>query len=286
MNSRKRVAVITCSVLPEPDPDEEILLEAIAASGRQVDLVPWDDPQADPARYDLCVLRSCWDYPWAPDRFGEWLTKAASRAVLMNPAPVVEWNLHKGYLRELESAGVPIIPSIWLEQGSEADLSGLAAGNGWGELVIKPAIGAGSYLTKRFSRSEFSGEAQSFLDAQLVQRDMLVQRFMPSVETRGERALVWIDGEFTHQVLKQPRYHGQDEEVSDALQPDEADLSLARKAMECVGGDLLYARVDIIDGDRGEPLLSELELIEPSLFLLQHAPALDRLVAAIDRRLA
>jgi hypothetical protein len=106
---------------------------------------------------------------------------------------------------------------------------------------------------------------------------------MPSVVQTGERALVWIDGEFTHQVVKRPRYHGEDEQVSEAMKPDEPDLHIAAKALACAKSDLLYARVDLIDGDQGEPLVSELELIEPSLFLLQHAPALDRLVTAIGR---
>lgn len=280
-----RVGVITCSVLPEPDPDQEILLDAIRAAGHDVDLVAWDDPEAEPAGYDLCVLRSCWDYPWAPDRFRQWLTEVSSTARLMNPVPVVEWNLHKGYLRALEEAGVPIVPTVWLDKGREVSATDLAAGRDWESVVVKPSIGAGSYLTKRFEWTQFADEAQSFLDAQLRQRDVLVQKFMPSVETRGERALVWIDGEFTHQVLKKPRYHGEEEEVSEALEPADADLRIAEQAMACVDGELLYARVDIIDGDNGEPLVSELELIEPSLFLLQHPPALERLVAAIDRRL-
>lgn len=280
-----RVGVITCSVLPEPDPDQEILLEAIRAAGHGVDLVAWDDPEADPSAYDLCVLRSCWDYPWAPDRFRQWLSEASSAARLMNPVPVVEWNLHKGYLRGLEEAGVPIVPTVWLDQGSHVNATDLSAQKGWESVVAKPSIGAGSYLTKRFEWTQFADEAQAFLDAQLPRRDMLVQKFMTSVETRGERALVWIDGEFTHQVLKKPRYHGEDEEVSEALEPIEVDLRIAEQAMACVDGELLYARVDIIDGDNGEPLVSELELIEPSLFLLQHPPALQRLVTAIDRRL-
>ena len=279
-----RIGVITCSVLPEPDPDQQILLEAIAARGHVPEMVAWDDRQSDPSAYDLCVLRSCWDYPWAPDRFRAWLSGPAASARVLNPVPVVEWNLHKAYLRDLEAAGVPIVPTVWLDRGEDADLPALAAAREWQDVVVKPSIGAGSYLTKRFDASRFASEAQAFLDEELTRRDMLVQKFMPSVETRGERALVWIDGQFTHQVLKKPRYHGEDEAVSEALSPYEADLDVAGRAMACVEGDLLYARVDLIDGDDGEPLVSELELIEPSLFLLQHEPALRRFVKAMERR--
>ena len=281
-----RIAIITCSVLPEPDPDQELLLEAIRARGHVAEMLAWDDPEADPAAFDLCVLRSCWDYPWAPDRFRDWLSETASRASVLNPVPVVEWNLHKGYLRDLQAAGVPVVPTAWLAARDGTDIRELAASREWREVVVKPSIGAGSFLTKRFCLRHSGDDAQAFLDAELCNRDMLVQKFMPSVEARGERALVWIDGRFTHQVVKKPRYHGEEETVSAALEPDPTDLGVAQNAMDCVDGDLLYARVDLIDGEDGQPLVSERELVEPSLFLLQHEPALRRLVDAMERHVA
>ncbi|UCC14048.1 MAG: hypothetical protein JSW21_11925 [Gammaproteobacteria bacterium] len=277
------IGIVTCRVMPEPDPDQELLLAAIEAAGHEVRLAPWDDPDCDPGAFDLCVLRSCWDYPMNPQRFRVWIEDAASRVTLLNPAPVVSWNLHKGYLREIFEAGVPIVPTRWLDAGQDCELSELAADCGWDDLVVKPAIGAGSYLTRRFTGSEIAADGAEFLRSCQSGQDMLVQKYMPSVVKTGERALVWIDGEFTHQVVKKPRYHGQDEQVSDAMTPTETDLLIAQQALACTKSGLLYARVDLIDGDQGEPLVSELELIEPSLFLLQHAPALDRLVTAIGR---
>ncbi|MGD8482327.1 MAG: hypothetical protein PVF61_05810, partial [Gammaproteobacteria bacterium] len=105
--------------------------------------------------------------------------------------------------------------------------------------------------------------------------------FLDSVLSSGERAIVWIDGEFTHQVVKRPRYHGEDEQVSAASRPAAGDLEIAERALACIDSDLLYARVDIVDDAEGRPVISELELLEPSLFLLQHPPALERFVAAI-----
>jgi hypothetical protein len=277
------IGIVTCQELPEPDPDQELLLAAIAAAGHQVRLAAWDDPECDPGEFDLCVLRSCWDYPLYPGRFRAWIEAAASRVTLLNPAPVVSWNLHKGYLRDLVATGVPIVPTRWLDAGQDCDLGRLAADCGWDDVVVKPAVGAGSHLTRRFAGPDIDTDGAEFLRSCQSEQDMLVQRYMPSVVQTGERALVWIDGEFTHQVVKRPRYHGEDEQVSEAMKPDEPDLHIAAKALACAKSDLLYARVDLIDGDQGEPLVSELELIEPSLFLLQHAPALDRLVTAIGR---
>ena len=116
----------------------------------------------------------------------------------------------------------------------------------------------------------------------------MVQRFIPAVETAGERAVVWIDGETTHAVRKAPRFTGQDESVSGALPVTDAERERVERALSAVAGgegamrDLLYARADLVDDD-GTLRISELELIEPSLFLKQSPAALERLVDAIAR---
>ncbi len=279
----KTVGVVTCRPLPEPDPDEELLLAALEAAGVSASLLPWNDEQADPGRYDLCILRSCWDYHLDPNRFLAWVAQAAGRTRLFNSLGIVRWNLHKGYLRKLEAAGVPVVPTAWVEAGDRVELAGLMAGHGWDDVVVKPAIGAGSHMTRRVGVEQAAAAGQEFLDAVSARGDAMVQPFMSSVTTRGERAIVWIDGEFTHQVVKRPRYHGQDEQVSAASWPCESDLQVAESAIGLVRDDLMYARVDLIDDANGAPVVSELELLEPSLFLLQHGPALERLVAALVR---
>ncbi|MBU6379453.1 MAG: hypothetical protein KJS95_13110, partial [Gammaproteobacteria bacterium] len=116
--------------------------------------------------------------------------------------------------------------------------------------------------------------------------DLLVQPYLDSVDDYGERALVWIDGEFTHAVRKTPRFAGGVESVSAALPITAAERAVGEAALAALaGGDLLYARVDVAPGADGSPVVMELELVEPSLFLLQHPPALQRLVDSILRRL-
>lgn len=277
------VGLVTCRPLPEPDPDEALLLEALTATGLRPALLPWRGGDSDPERFSVCVLRSCWDYHLAPDDFLGWLERADRNSCLLNPIDVVRWNMHKGYLDELEAAGVPVVPTAWSVRGEATDLGRLMARRGWTEVVVKPAIGAGSFMTRRFVTDQADHAGQSFMGQISSRGDVMIQPYMGSVETAGERALVWIDGEFTHHVVKRPRYHGQDELVTEGAPPDATDLGVAERALACVSGDLLYARVDLIDDDDGVPLVSELELIEPSLFLLQHRSALDRLVAAIAR---
>ena len=279
----KRVAVVTCVELPEPDPDQELLLDALRSAGVEAELLPWDDPTADRGAFDLCVLRSCWNYHEAPQDFLDWIDAAEEVTPVVNSAKVARWNIHKRYLRELEDAGVPIIPTAWFERGETVDLATTMAAHGWNDVVLKPAISAGSFRTKRF-RSDDIDAGQAFLEELVKDGDAMVQRYMPAFENPGERALVWIDGKLTHAVVKQPRFHDQDEQVSDAVAVSDEEQAIADRALAVVDDELLYARIDIVNHDDGHFVVSEFELLEPSLFLLQHPEALERFVAAIVRK--
>lgn len=298
---------MTCRVLPEPDPDQELLLGALRAAGLRVEMLAWDDPASlRPADFDLCVLRSCWNYFGAPEAFLAWCAEAARDSRLLNPLPVVRWNLHKRYLLELEAAGVPAVPTVLLERGAAAELPAVLAERGWRDVVVKPAVSAASYRTRRFRPGEAEA-GREFLASLLAERDALVQPYLPSAEGPGERAVVWIDGEIRHAVRKSLRLTGEHERVSEEAPVVPAERELAERAIELArtralagegagnatrspdaanereGGGLLYARVDLLADEAGELRVSELELIEPSLFLLQSPPALDRLVRAIAR---
>lgn len=287
LTARPAVALVTCRVLPEPDPDQEPLLAALRQAGLPAELLAWDDPGAPrPGAFDLCVLRSCWNYFRAPEAFLAWCREAAGTSRLLNPLAAVRWNLHKGYLHELEAAGVPVVPTAWLARGAAANLPALLCERGWDDAVVKPAVSAASFLTRRFRPGE-AGEGQAFLAALLAERDVLVQPYLPSAEGSGERALVFIDGVLGHAVRKSPRLAGDCERVSAAVPIAEPECEVAERALEVararVGNPLLYARVDLLADAAGAPRVSELELIEPSLFLRQSPPALERLVRAIAR---
>lgn len=280
----KRIAWVTCEVLPEPDPDQDPTLAALRRAGLDADLLAWDDPAGDPSAFDLCVLRSCWNYYEDPQAFLAWIERAASESHLVNPAPVVRWNLHKRYLRALQAADVPVVPTAWFERGGPADLATTMRERGWDDVVVKPAVSAASFLTRRFGPDGIE-DGERFLARLVAERDAMVQRYMPSVEHPGERALVWIDGEFTHSVRKSPRFAGGDEQVSEALPLSRRQREIGARALRHVDGaaDLLYARVDVVEDDDGALVVSELELMEPSLFLLQSPPAAERFVQAVHR---
>jgi hypothetical protein len=279
--------IATCRPLPEPDADEAPLLAALAARGITAEALAWNDARVDWDAPVATVVRSTWDYLHRPEAFLAWVERAARAAPFWNPPAVVRWNLHKGYLLELERAGVAVVPTELVRRGTRVALDELLRTRGWDDAVLKPAVSAASFGTLRV-RTAVAGElarGAAHLAELLAQRDMLVQRYAPAVETSGERSLVWIDGELTHAVRKSARFAGGEESVSAAvpIAPDERALALA--ALARFRGELLYARVDVVRDEGGAPCLMELELIEPSLFLVQHPPALARLVEALVERL-
>jgi hypothetical protein len=159
------------------------------------------------------------------------------------------------------------------------------ASRGWDGIVIKPVVSAGSYRCARFDRTT-APAAQAFLDALTRDRDAMVQRWMPTVETHGERSLVWIDGVVTHAVRKSPRWQGGVENVSSAIEVADDERRFAETVLAPFAKDILYARVDMLRDERGVLRLMELELVEPSLFLVEAPAAADRFVKAIVKRMA
>lgn len=272
------VTLVTCQQLPEPDPDAAPLSAALDAAGISHRLAAWDDPTVDWAASPVTALRSTWNYYRDPEGFRRWLAATAGVTRLLNPEPLIQWNLHKGYLPELAAAGVPVIPTVSLRRGEVLDLQALAGAHGWPEIVIKPAISAGSHET-HFGPAEDLRDTAARLMAEV---DTLIQPFMPSVNTYGERSLIWIEGQLTHSVLKAPRFAGQAESVTGPHPIDERDLAVATQALAGIPAHLprpRYARVDLIRDADEQPMLAELELIEPSLFFdLGGAAALTRYI--------
>jgi len=271
-------------VLPDPDPDEAPLLSALRAAGFSAETLAWDDPRSDFANAQATLLRATWNYPERPADFLAWIERTAASTRLFNGAEVVRWNAHKRYLLELEEKGIPIVPTRLVKKGETTPLAEIARTRRWVDVVVKPAIGAGSRGTLRATEGGMDRD-DAHLRILVDRGDALVQPYMASVEEYGERAVVWIDGELTHAVRKARRFMWDRERVSQAvpIAPDEADLAL--RAIAAAPGPLLYARVDVVRDIHGDPRLMELELIEPSLFFAQCADALDRFVRGLTRRL-
>lgn len=272
-----RVALLSCACLPEPDPDEVPLLRALQGAGASARSLAWDAPDEPLERFDALVLRATWNYHLHPQRFLAFIERAQHASRLINPASVVRATLHKRYLIQLAERGIPTVPTHLVPRGSEPTLP-----PGPDPIVIKPAISAGSWSTRRYAGDD--PEALDFLTTTSAARDMLVQPVLEGFEDPGERSLVWIDGAFSHAIRKAPRFEGQPEQIVPLTTVNDGDQQLAREALATLGDDLCFARVDLVDqGDQA--VVTELECIEPSLFLDTHPPSAAALVDAILRRI-
>jgi len=289
---RPTVALATCAELPDLDPDDRLLLAPLAQIGVDVAVVVWDDPGVDWAAFDLVVLRNTWDYARRRDEFVAWTRTVPA---LANPAEVVAWNTDKRYLRELADAGIPVVPTTWLEPG-EAWLPPTD-----GEWVIKPAVSAGSVDTGRYdcgSPDQGALAAAHVARLQTAGRLVMVQPYVSSVDTYGETALLYLGGAYSHAIRKGPMLRGPDggeaglfvEEQITARAPTEAERALAEATLGALpfpADTLLYARVDLLDSGAGSsgPVVIEVELTEPSLFVGTAPGASERFAAALVRRL-
>lgn len=279
-----RIAYVSCVELPEPDIDEQPLIDGLALGGHEGVVAAWDDDSVDWAGFDLVIVRATWNYAHHVEAFVAWIDRVDLVTTLLNPAATMKWNLHKGYLCELSDAGVPIIPTAFVDRGMAMSVAEIADREGWGKIVIKPTISAGSFGTKVFDLEGGDGEgAQRFFDEMVAQRDMMVQRYMPSVDTIGETALVVIDGELTHAIEKRPRFDDQEEEVYLREEISDEMRAFVKKVLDASGKEYLYARVDVIPDDDGSMMLSELEMLEPSLFFPFSRHAVDVFVRGVGK---
>jgi glutathione synthase/RimK-type ligase-like ATP-grasp enzyme len=296
-----RVGLATCSVLPDLDPGDRPLVGALADRGVTAEPVVWDDPDVVWAAYDLVVVRSTWDYSPRRDEFLRW---ADGVPRLANPADVLRWNTDKGYLRTLEAAGVPVIPTIWLDPSRHFSKRAVHTRMpAFGDFVVKPVVSAGANDTGRYqpvsaqSRGLAIQHAMELLDGG---RAVMIQPYVTSVDTAGETCLVFVDGEFRHAARKNALLTGprrtaglyQEEKMS-AVEATEAQIEVATRALDVARAELgraeqfLYARVDLVNQDDGTPMLIELEMTEPSLWMQYagDAKTLDAFAEAIVARL-
>ena len=289
--AKARVALVTCAALPDLDDDDRLLVAPLARRGLTAEAVVWDDPAVDWAAYDLVVLRDPWDYVERRDAFVAW---AAGVPRLANPADVVAWNTDKRYLGELAAAGAPVVPTTWV-----------APGDGWrgpgaGEFVVKPVVGAGSRDSGRYDASRPADRRLAEAHVRRLAaagRTAMVQPYLAAVDTHGETALVFIGGAYSHAIRKgalltgpatgdDPLYRP---ETITPRTPSGAERDVAARVLAACpfpADRLLYARVDLIPGPDGAPVLVELELTEPSLFLGTADGAADRLADAVAAAVA
>jgi glutathione synthase/RimK-type ligase-like ATP-grasp enzyme len=272
-----RIALVSAQRARGLDEDMPPLLAACAARDVHAEIIDWDDASVDWAAFDAAVLRSAWDYAERVGEFIAWAERAARATRLLNALPVVRWNCDKHYLRELAGLGLPVVATHFAEPGTRAEtiLEAFLAAHPCAELVVKPAVGAGSRDTRRHARaarSQILAHMSALLDAG---RSVMLQPYLESVDRDGETALIFIDGRFSHAIRKGPLLP-KGAQATNALfaaehitvrAPGADELEVGTRLLGALTFEpLLYARVDLIRDGHGNPTLLELELTEPSLF--------------------
>lgn len=283
---RPQVALVTSAALPALYDDDRPLIPALAALGVDARPAVWTDPAIDWPAFDAVVIRSPWDYFMRVDEFRAWLAaRLADGTRLHNSGRVLTWNFDKGYLAELAAAGVTLVPTIVVPQGEPADVAARAGARGWDDVVVKPTISGGAYRLHRFRLADEARFADE-LATTLAGCGLLIQPFLPAIETGGELSLLFFGGAFSHAVRKRPapgefRVQFMFGGTSEPAEVRPAWIAAAEACLAAMPGPTVYARVDGVIDERDQFLLMELEVFEPVMYLADHPEATDRFARAI-----
>jgi len=289
------VALVTARDAWATDDDGELMVAALADVGVQATPQVWDDDTVDWSSFDAVVLRSPWDYTERSEQFLAWAEAVEAVTALWNPAAILRWNTDKHYLGDLAAAGLSVVPTTFLSAADPLADPG-AALPVEGRYVVKPTVSSGSRDTARYDQ-DGRGDALAHVIRLLGDgRDVMVQPYVESVDERGETGMLFFDGEFSHAFRKGALLTGgaanvdglyAREEIEPRV-PREDELALAEAILDEVAQRFgparpLYARVDVLRGELGAPMLLELELTEPSYFLATDPEAATRAAAAYLR---
>ena len=301
-----RIALVTAREALPVDQDLPPLIQAVNAAGAVAETPCWDDPSIDWSRYALAVLRSTWDYAERIDEFLAWAARCSSQTRLLNAPALVRWNTDKHYLLDLARAGVPVVPTRFVEPGQgepaarldeflDGGAQALHAGHcgAFDEFVVKPAVGAGSRDVARYHRSDCVTALAHLQRLVSQQRSTMLQPYLGRVDQHGETAVIYLGERFSHAIRKGPLLKlgaglvaglFAPEQITIRV-PDTAEFDVAAAAYAAIpGAPPPYARIDLIRGDDGRPVVLELELAEPSLFFVYAAGSADRFAKILVER--
>jgi glutathione synthase/RimK-type ligase-like ATP-grasp enzyme len=292
-----KIAFLACSTtLPgapnrradafEHDQQMAALIAALRP-GESVTDIDWQAPLDQFAGFDAALIGTPWDYWDHREAFLAKLDAIAALGVPVHNAPeVVRWNIDKGYLAQLGARGVATIPTLLLDNPGRADIIAAFDHFACDRLVVKRRVGAGAE-----GQFDFTRENPPAADWRMGHA-ALVQPFLPGIVEEGEHSLIFIDGQFSHGLIKRPApgdyrvqslYGGWDTAVT----PAPADLAAAEAVIAGLPFPApLYARIDLVRGPDGTLLLMEAEVIEPFLYPLQGPQLGPRMLAGLRRLIA
>tara|TARA_R110000782_G_scaffold251670_1_gene339226 strand:+ start:83 stop:961 length:879 start_codon:yes stop_codon:yes gene_type:complete len=259
----------------------DALSPAFAALGMSLHDLAWDDPDVDWSSFDAAIIGTTWDYWDRIDDFLATLEQIGTSTKLFNSAALVCWNSRKTYLKEMVAKGAELIPTLWIDTLTPELAAAAFDELGSDDLVFKRQIGAGAADQYRLKRGDPIPD---------MPHAMMVQPFLKMIQDEGEISFIFIDGAFSHALLKcaaagdyriQSTYGGTERAIS----PSADDLAAASSVISTLDDVPLYGRVDMLRGPGGRLLLMELELIEPYLYPLEGPDLGPKMASAVARRL-
>ena len=287
----KRCAYLTMDSTDGWTIDADLGFAPMEELGWQVEAIPWRSAARDWNDYDAVYIGVPWDYPEDPAHFISLLESIdRSPALLVNDLALVRWGIEKTYLRDLESRGAEIVPSMWYEDMQPELLADAFAGFACEQIIVKPVISTNAthtYLLDRQSAEELGSE----LRERFSERPFVVQPFIENILVEGEFSLFYFNCQFSHAIQKIPKpadFRVQEEYGADIspIDPEPGLLAAGDKVMQLVEPMPVYARADFVRGPNGRFLVMELELIEPSMYLRMNAEAPGRFAAAFNQYVA
>ena len=284
-----KIAILTCEKLPHLNPEDQNIIPELAKYNIEARAVIWDDKAITWTDFDYLIFRNTWDYFEKETEFKTWLDQIEKLGIkTLNPIAIIQQNIHKFYLRDLEQQGITILPTVFVDTTENLDLATIIPAH-WKKAVIKPAFSAGSYLTEVFDFAEIATINEKYKTI-ATEKELLLQEFMPEIQTLGETSFIFFNKKFSHAVNKKPvagdfrvqsLFGGQ----YTLVEPNKELIEKAKKIIATFPEPLLYARVDGIIINN-ELHLMEIECIEPDLYFNLSENALEQFVATIVELIA
>ena len=291
------ITLLTCRAYYKPDIvtpyiqnillEQELLKSAFEAQGLKVDITYWDNPSYEWQQTKSVLFRTVWDYFERFDEFWDWLEQVKNKTRLINSYELIKWNIDKHYLRDLKNNGIQVVPTYFADRGNNISLQEIANLNDWKHIVIKPAISASAFNTYKITNDEIEQKEQLFHEL-LQTHDMLVQPFFPTISELGEASLMVFGGKFTHAILKKAKagdFRVQDDfggTVHD-YNPTQEEIKFAEKVFQSCTSLPIYGRVDIVWDSNKHIYLSELEIIEPELWIRNRPESANKIAEAVNK---
>lgn len=294
------IVILTEDRYVSPDPndpynqdlltEDRLVVEALENKGFRVTRISWSDPTFDWSSTKAVIFRTTWDYFYRFQEWKAWLTSTSKVTQMINSHTLIQWNMDKHYLGDLEKKGINIPDSRFIEVGEKTSLSALLEETGWTNCILKPCVSGTARHTYKLNAENVS-EHEDIFQELIRSEALMLQPFLKNIVEKGEISMIVIGGQFTHAVLKVAK--GGDFRVQSDFggavhhyEPSDEEMVFAEKAVAACDPQPLYARVDIIEDNNIELAVIELEMIEPELWFRMNPKAAEVLADAIENQLS